>query len=133
MLNAGNNVLSDNGFTLLETIVTIAIAALALSALLPVFSDSYGRTNITDKRRLALELASNLFNETMAERAWRGESAREGDTDDYDWSIETSREDNDSQNSSAGYPIQILITIKDKTETIEIMEFQRIVWVYPPL
>lgn len=78
---------NDSGFTLLEVVVSVAILAMALGVLFPIFGASPGRLDVAHQRALAAaDLAAKIEEQILLED-WQA-LPRQGEFGAWRWSLE---------------------------------------------
>lgn len=72
---------NEAGFALLETLVALAIVAIGLGSLMPIFAKAYQHTNAIELRTQALAIANSVMNENRSygfARQVESEAERQG-------------------------------------------------------
>lgn len=77
---------AEDGFTLLEVVVAVAITASALAVLYPIFAASPGRLQVTEDRILAAQFLSSELDLVLTTQVWQ-DLPKEGEFRSWSWSI----------------------------------------------
>ena len=107
----------SRGFTLLETLVALAILGIALPTLLSAFSETISRTARADDRLETLRKAQNLLVLAVAEYP-KDRGTRSGSDSDVTWQVETAPlEPNDGEREYAAVriiPVRATVSVKSR-------------------
>ncbi len=92
--NATNKNINQNGFTLLEIMVAIAILATAMTAVIKSTSQVSTNAFLLRQKTFAHWVAQNKMNELMITKAWPdvGKDKDETNLADLDWEVEIQTE-----------------------------------------
>lgn len=63
---------AEEGFTLLETVLAVAILAMAFGAIYPIYATSVPKVTATQHRRHVVELAESKLEEVILMANWQG-------------------------------------------------------------
>ncbi len=81
----------QDGFTLLELLVAVAILAIAMGALLSGFATYAAQAGYLRERTVATWVAHNRLTEVLLEQGWPATGSREGETEmagvDWKWRL----------------------------------------------
>lgn len=114
----------DDGFTLLEVVVAVAILAIALGALFPIFGAGLGRVKYSNQRADAVALAETKLLEVLAIGRW-DELPKSGEDGVFQWAI--SRIPVFPEGVEGPITIQVVLVEKNN-EWYKPVTFNRIIW-----
>jgi len=120
----------DEGFTLLEVVIALAIFSLALGVLYPIFSSTHGRLAEANARAIGVSLVSSVLEEQRLLSDW-GNFPKEGSANGWDWSasVEAFPHETDSE-IAPGSLLKLQVTAAHtKGLWGTPVVFHRIVWV----
>ncbi len=123
--------LQDDGFSLLETLVAVAISAMAFAVLFPVFSDSHVRISNIEKKQSAYAVAVNALNLAVLQIE-KGGAPQDSQNENWKWSVSSMilGKNSDPQNNN-GHPYQVSIILSKVHEIEPELSISRIIWIYP--
>jgi general secretion pathway protein I len=100
----------EDGFTLLEVVVAIAILSFSLAVLYPAFGKSAIRLDATSKRAYGLSLAEARLSSVLVSEDWSG-LPRAGEDNGWQWQVEGERYAHASDGETAtGFLYKVTVT-----------------------
>jgi len=120
----------DQGFTLLEVVISLAIFSLAIGALYPIFSSTHGRLVEANARAIGISLVSSILEEQLLLADWKN-FPKEGSRNGWDWnaSVEAFPHETDTE-IAAGSLLKLVVAAETSAGRRDApVVFHRIVWV----
>lgn len=102
----------DKGFTLLEVVIAVAILAVALGAIYPIYASTPGRLSRAESRALAANILETEIHDLILREDWAS-LPRAGDFEDWAWTLEGANHPHPSDTgTSADFLFKITGTIE---------------------
>ena len=120
---------SEDGFTLLEVLVSIAILALAFGALFPIFVDGKSRSKETAVQQSASSVAIDVLNEAIIADYWQ-DMPRSGEHSGWTWTLTGTTEQGADVSAPDGYPLNINVKVERPSNSSNTLtSINQTVWV----
>lgn len=121
----------EDGFSLLETVIAVAIMAFAFAVLFPIFSDNYARIKNNEQKQYAHTIAVNALNIAVLQ-VEKGKVPKDGQNSDWKWTVTTTvLGKKPEEESSNGYAHEVSVSMFKIDEDELRFALSKTVWVYP--
>ena len=131
-----NPVFRDDGFTLLEVVISVALLAMALGAIFPMFMDAPHRIGVAQQKRIAVAAASSILEERALMRDWINIPSSEGAAiwqrlnGGVEWCVfEVLGEDDVQDTGIPGRALHLRLRMRTEEEHRLLLEYDKIIWV----